>query len=232
MAQAKARIWLICSKFARQRHACHLFAVSILQDCLSWSTAAWRSAVTQIDSVFLFFCTTKKMNLEIRMRRGWSSGSFKVIFRRLLPKSETTFLKQNWILVHKCSVRFPGHGAEQAENNPRLLESGPQNLDFLEQCEKFDRLRGFPSKFETSFLNQRLILLHTWGLRFLWQPAQQNGTSSKRLLLHPSKVDSFVGEVTLENLTCVIAKRCVMLLVYRGTSLMRNNHPPRTTIGP
>jgi hypothetical protein len=40
-------------------------------------------------------------------------------------------------LVLKCGFRFLGRGGEHAEQNPRFLEFGPPNLDFLEQGEKF-----------------------------------------------------------------------------------------------
>jgi hypothetical protein len=46
-------------------------------------------------------------------------------------KSETTFVKQNRKLVHKCGFRFSGRASEQAEQKNRFSESGSQNLDFM-----------------------------------------------------------------------------------------------------
>ena len=59
-----------------------------------------------------------------------------MFFRRASTKSEITYLEQNRRLAQKCDLRYLGRGAVQAKQKPRFLESGSQNLDFLEEGER------------------------------------------------------------------------------------------------
>jgi hypothetical protein len=47
-----------------------------------------------------------------------------MIFRGASGKSETTFVKHNQKLVHKCGFRFSGRASEQAELfDPKVMKS-------------------------------------------------------------------------------------------------------------
>jgi len=86
------------------------------------------------------------------------------MFRGFPVKSEASFVKHNQKLFHQCGFRFSGRSSEHAEQKPRNLESGPQNLNFSLLVEKFDMFRGLSVKSETTFVNQLLILFHKCGL--------------------------------------------------------------------
>jgi len=43
------------------------------------------------------------------------------------------------------------HDEQEAKKKPWFLEFGPQNLDFLKQCEEFGIFRAEPKKSETIF---------------------------------------------------------------------------------
>ena len=73
------------------------------------------------------------------------------MLRELTVKSETTFVKHNQNLVHKCGFRFSGRSSDHAEQKPRNLESGPQNLDFRGQVEKLTLFRGASENLKPHF---------------------------------------------------------------------------------
>ena len=100
----------------------------------------------------------------------------RVMFRGLQVKFETTFVKQNQKLVHKCGFRFSGRSLERAEQKPRNLESGPQNLDFRGQVEKLTLFRGASEKSKIRFVSLLPIMFHNRGLSFIRHPSEDHGT--------------------------------------------------------
>jgi hypothetical protein len=90
----------------------------------------------------------------------------RVMFRGFTVKFETTFVKHNPKLVHKCGFRFSGRSLEHAEQKPRNLESGPQNLDFRGQVEELTLFPGVTPKSEVAIVSPLSILFHQCGLRF------------------------------------------------------------------
>ena len=120
----------------------------------------------------------------VLFNRGFSEGEIagvvparRVMFRGFTVKFETTFVKPNRKLVHKCGFRFSGRSLEHAEQKPRNLESGPQNLDFREQVETMTLFPGVKPKSEVTFVNQLSILFLKCGLRFWCHPREDHGTS-------------------------------------------------------
>ena len=78
-----------------------------------------------------------------------------MIFRAAPVKSETTFLKQNRKLVHKCGFKFYWRGAEHVElfnlfSEIEVLGPRFEKLRFL--CGLF---RGAPPKSETTVVNPK-----------------------------------------------------------------------------
>ena len=78
--------------------------------------------------------------------------------------------------MYRYGFRFQGRAWERAENDPRFLESGPQNLDFGGQAGQFDMTRQGSQKSETAFVDQTSILFHKCGLEFLDPLTQDYGS--------------------------------------------------------
>jgi len=89
-----------------------------------------------------------------------------MIFRAAPKNSETIFVKQNRKLVHKCSFRFLGLGAEHVELFDLSSEIEVLGPRFEKPRFLFGLFRGAPQKSETSLVNQLSILFLKCGLRF------------------------------------------------------------------
>ena len=108
-----------------------------------------------------------------------------MILRQGIQKFETTFVKQNRSLVHKCDFRFlgtlPGH-IELSDLSSKIEVWRPR---FKKSGVVFGLFPGAPLKSETISVHQLLILFPKIGLRFSGHASEhraKNSTTPRSLI--------------------------------------------------